>query len=165
MHTVITKLGHQMINSVRFSNNLKLLQQIFQWACLKAKCLRSKHDWSEVKRLSYHGCSCGLGRDGCLTGLLLTGFDFGLQVCRRVKILALLPGAAALDIVHANGDSVISGVNHGTVTGVSEAAVCLSPRTVSPLKFAANLWKSNYRDGWRNSALSVGANDLRLHKH
>lgn len=92
-----------------------------------------------IKALSYHGCGCGLGCDGCLTDLLLTGFNFGLQVCRRVEILALLPGAAALDIVHANSDSVISGVNHWTVTGVSKAAICLPSCTVSPLKFTTNL--------------------------
>lgn len=56
-----------------------------------------------------------------------------------MKILALLPGAAALDIVHANSDSVISGVNHWTVTGVSKAAICLPSCTVSPLKFTTNL--------------------------
>lgn len=89
------------------------------------------------KALSYHGC--GLGCHGCLTDMLLTGFDFGLQVCRRVKILALLPGAATLDVVHANSDSVISGVNHWTVTGVSKAAVCLPSCTASPLKLAAHL--------------------------
>lgn len=89
--------------------------------------------------LSYHGCSCGLGCHGCVTDLLLTGFDFGLQVCRRVKILALLPGAAALDVVHANSDGVIGGVDHWTVTGVSKAAIGLPSRTVSPLKLAAHL--------------------------
>lgn len=87
------------------------------------------------KALSYHGCSC----HDCVIALLLTGFDFGLQVCRRVKILALLPGAAALDVVHANSDGVIRGVNHWAVTGVSKAAICLSSRTVSTLELAANL--------------------------
>lgn len=70
---------------------------------------------------------------------MLTGFDFGLQVCRRVKILALVPGAATLDVVHANSDSVINGVNHWRVTGVSKAAICLSSGTVSPLKLPAYL--------------------------
>lgn len=74
-----------------------------------------------------------------MTDLLLTGFDFGLQVGRRVKILALLPGAAALDVVHANSDSVIGGVNHWTVTGVSKAAVCFPSCTASPLELAAHL--------------------------
>ncbi len=87
--------------------------------------------------ISYHGCS--LGCHGCLTDLLLTGFDFGLQVCGRVKILALLPGAAALDVVHADSDGVICGVNHWTVTGVSKAAICLPSCTVSPLKLTAHL--------------------------
>ena len=79
--------------------------------------------------------------------LLLTGFDFGLQVCRRVKILALLPGAAALDVVHANSDSVIRGVDHGAVTGVSEAAICLPSCAVSPLELAAHLSGAIRKDG------------------
>lgn len=89
------------------------------------------------KALSYHSCS--LGCHGCLTGLLLTGFNFGLQVGRWVKILARLPGAPALDVVHANSDSVISGVNHWTVTGVSKAAICFPSCTSSSQKLAAHL--------------------------
>lgn len=89
--------------------------------------------------LSYHCSCCGLSCDGCLTGLLLARFDFGLQVCRRVKVLALFPGAAALDVVHANSDSVICGVNHWIVTGVSKAAICLPSCTVSPLKLTTDL--------------------------
>lgn len=58
---------------------------------------------------------------------------------RRVEILALLPGAAALNVVHANSDGVIDGVNHWTVAGVSEAAIGLPSCTVSPLKLAAHL--------------------------
>lgn len=86
------------------------------------------------KALSYRGCS--LGR---LAHLLLTRFDFGLQMGRWVKILALLPGAAAFDVVHAHSDGVISGVNHRAVTGVRKAAICFAPRTVSPLKLTAHL--------------------------
>lgn len=93
----------------------------------------------KTSRVSYHGCSCSLGCHSCLIDLLLTGFDFGLQVRRRVKILALLSGTAALDVVHANSDGVVSGVNHWAVTGVSKAAICLPSCTVSPLKLAAHL--------------------------
>lgn len=71
--------------------------------------------------------------------MLLTGFDFGLQVGRRMEILALLPGAAALDVIHTNGDGVIGGVDHWAVTGVSEAAIRFRSCTVSPLKLPAHL--------------------------
>lgn len=89
------------------------------------------------KTLSYHGCS--LGGNGRLIDLLLIGLDFGLQVRRRVKILALLPGASALDIVHADRDSVVGGVDHRTVTWVGKAAICLPSRTVPTLKLTTNL--------------------------
>lgn len=56
-----------------------------------------------------------------------------------MEILALLPGAAALDVIHTNSDGVISTVNHWAVTGVSEAAIHFPSRTVSPLKLPAHL--------------------------
>lgn len=59
---------------------------------------------------TYHGCS-----SRGLVDLMLGGFDFGLQVSRRVKVFALLPRAAALDVVHAHGDRVVVGVDHGAV--------------------------------------------------
>lgn len=100
----------------------------------------------DCRRFSYHGCSCGPGSTARLTDLLLTGFDFGLQVCRRVKILALLPGAAALDVVHANSDCVIGGVNHRAVTGVSKTAIRLPSGTIPPLKLTAHLDEEQW---WR----------------
>jgi len=60
-------------------------------------------------------------------------------VCRGVEILALLPGAAALDVVHAHGDRVVAGVDHGAVARVGEAAVRLAPGTVAPLELSAHL--------------------------
>lgn len=80
-----------------------------------------------------------------MAALLLTRLDLGLQVCRRVKILALLPGAAALDVVHADGDGVVRGVDHGAVTGVSKAAVRLPSRTAAALKLAAHLREGRAR--------------------
>lgn len=56
-----------------------------------------------------------------------------------MEILALLPGAAALDVIHTNGDGVIGGVNHRAVAGVSEAAIHFPPRTVAPLELPAHL--------------------------
>lgn len=56
-----------------------------------------------------------------------------------MEILALLPGAAAFDVIHTNSDGVISGVNHWAVAGVSKAALYFAPRTVSPLKLPAHL--------------------------
>lgn len=58
---------------------------------------------------------------------------------RRVEVLALFPGAAALDVVHAHGDGVVVGVDHGAVCGVGEAAVVLAPGAVSPLIFPTHL--------------------------
>lgn len=57
-----------------------------------------------------------------------------------MKILALLPGAAALDVVHAHGDGVVGGVHHGAVAGMREAAVRLPPSAVPPLELPAHLW-------------------------
>lgn len=91
-------------------------------------------------RIAHHG------RGGCgLVHLVLGSLDFGLQVGRRVEVLALFPGAAALDVVHAHGDSVVVGVDHGAVRGVGEAAVVLPPRTVASLIFPTHLGKKNTR--------------------
>lgn len=70
---------------------------------------------------------------------MLGRLDLGLQVGRGVEVLALLAGAAALDVVHAHGDRVVAGVDHGAVARVREAAVCLAAGAVAPLELAANL--------------------------
>lgn len=59
-----------------------------------------------------------------------------------MEILALVPGAAALDVIHANSDGVVSGVDHWAVAGVSEAAICFTSCTVSPLKLPAHLCRA-----------------------
>lgn len=98
--------------------------------------------WCRRGRCTYH--DCGRGR-GCLggyrglVGLVLRGFDFGLQVCRRVKIFAFLPHATPLYVIHTNGYGVVVGVDHGAVCRVCKAAVCLSPGTVSSLELPAYL--------------------------
>lgn len=90
---------------------------------------------------SHHGCSCGGGLRGHsrLVGLVLRCLDLGLQVCRRVEVLALLARAAALDVVHADGDRVVAGVDHGAVAWVGEAAVRLAAGAVAALELAADL--------------------------
>lgn len=90
---------------------------------------------------SHHGCSCGGGLRGHsrLVGLVLRRLDLGLQVRRRVEVLALLARAAALDIVHADGDRVVAGVDHGAVARVGEAAVRLAAGAVAALELAADL--------------------------
>lgn len=70
---------------------------------------------------------------------MLGCFDLGLQVRRRVEILALLARAAALDVVHAHGDRVVARVDHRAVAGMGEAAVGLAARAVAPLKLATHL--------------------------
>lgn len=56
-----------------------------------------------------------------------------------MKVFALLTRAAALDVVHADGDRVVVGVNHGTVARVGETTVGLTSSAVSPLELTANL--------------------------
>lgn len=75
----------------------------------------------------------------CLVGLVLGGLNLGLQVGRWVEVLALLARAAALDVVHADGDRVVAGVDHRAVARVGEAAVGLTAGAVSPLKLTADL--------------------------
>lgn len=90
---------------------------------------------------SHHGCSCGssLRSHSCLVGLVLGGLNLGLQVGGGVEVLALLARAATLDVVHAHGDRVVAGVDHGAVARVGETAVCLAASAVAPLELAANL--------------------------
>lgn len=90
-------------------------------------------------RLAHHGCSGGLRCDGGLVGLMLGCFDLGLEVRRRVEVLALLTRAAALDEVHAHGDRVVARVNHRAVARMGEAAVGLTACAVAPLKLATHL--------------------------
>lgn len=56
-----------------------------------------------------------------------------------MEVLALLAGAAALDVVHADGNCVVTGVDHGAVARVGKAAVGLAAGAVTPLELAANL--------------------------
>lgn len=70
---------------------------------------------------------------------MLRRLNLGLQVGRGVEVLALLAGAAALDVVHADGDRVVTGVDHGAVARVGEAAVGLAAGAVAPLELAADL--------------------------
>ena len=77
--------------------------------------------------------------DCVLAGLVLCSLDPGLQVSRRVEVLALVSAAAALDVVHADDDRVLAAVHHAGLQGVSVAAVALAPRAVTALKFPTNL--------------------------
>lgn len=83
---------------------------------------------------TYHGCS---GRS--LVDLVLGCFDLHLQVSWRVEIFALLPRAAALNVVHTHSDSVVIGVDHRAVCRVGEATVVLPTCAVAPLVFATHL--------------------------
>lgn len=123
---------------------LVLLLQGHKYVCfLLYLCVGTGYSrYSRVAVLcSHHGCSCGgsLRSHSCLVGLVLGGLNLGLQVGRGMEVLALLTGAAALDVVHAHSDSVISGVNHWTVTRMSKTAICLPSCTGSTLKLAAHL--------------------------
>lgn len=80
-----------------------------------------------------------------MVGLVLRSFDFGLQVCRRVKIFAFLPHATPLYVIHTNGYGVVVCVDHGAVCGVCKAAVGLSPGTVPSLELPADLRQGKKR--------------------
>lgn len=83
---------------------------------------------------TYHGCS-----SRSLVDLVLGCFDLHLQVSWRVEIFALLPRAAALNVVHTHSDGVVVGVDHRAVRRVGEAAVVLPACAVAPLVFATHL--------------------------
>lgn len=56
-----------------------------------------------------------------------------------MEVFALLPRAAALNVVHTHSDGVVVGVDHGAVRGVGEAAVVLSACAVAALVLATHL--------------------------
>lgn len=56
-----------------------------------------------------------------------------------MEVLALFPGAPTLDVVHAHGDGVVIGVDHGAVCRVGKATVVLPPGAVSPLILPTHL--------------------------
>lgn len=86
------------------------------------------------------------GRGGCgLVHLVLGGLNFGLQMRWRVEVLALFPGAAPLDVVHAHSHCVVIGVYHGAVCRMGEAAVVLSPGAVASLVLPTHL-KTDKKD-------------------
>lgn len=91
-------------------------------------------EWCNLQTGTYHGCS-----SRSLVDLMLGGFDLRLQVGWRVKVLALLPGAAALNVVHAHSDCVVVGINHGAVCRVGKATVILPTCAVTPLVFPTYL--------------------------
>lgn len=87
-----------------------------------------------------------------MVGLVLRSFDFGLQVCRRVKIFAFLPHATPLYVIHTNGYGVVVCVDHGAVCGVCKAAVGLPPGTVSSLELPAYLGHGQQEQTLRREA-------------
>lgn len=74
-----------------------------------------------------------------MTGLVLCSLNPGLQVSRGVEVLALVPAAAAFNVVHADNDRVFAAVYHPCFQGVSVATVTFTPCAVTTLKFSTNL--------------------------
>lgn len=70
---------------------------------------------------------------------MLRSLDPGLQVSRRVEVLALVPAAATFNVVHADDDRVLAAVHHAGLQGVGVAAVALAPRAVAALKLPTDL--------------------------
>lgn len=87
--------------------------------------------------------------------MVLRSFDFGLQVCRRVKIFAFLPHATPLYVIHTNGYGVVVCVDHGAVCRVCKAAVCLSPGTVSSLELPAYLRQQERAESCRRKPVAT----------
>lgn len=90
---------------------------------------------------TYHGCGCSR-----LVDLVLCGLDLGLQVRRRMEILALVARAAALDVVHAHDDRVLAAVHHARLYWVSVAALVLTPCAVAPLELTTHLERKRKND-------------------
>lgn len=76
--------------------------------------------------------------------LVMSCLEFGLQVCGRMKVFAFLPGTSAFDIIHADGHSIITCLNHRNISRMSIAAIILTTGTISTLKFSANLEEKQY---------------------
>lgn len=72
-----------------------------------------------------------------------------------MEVLALFPGAAALDVVHAHSDGVVVGVNHGAVCGVSEAALIFGPCAAAPLILPTHLEMSRWKTETQSILLRV----------
>lgn len=70
---------------------------------------------------------------------VVPSLDPGLQVSRRVEILALVPATASLHVVHANDDTVLVTVHHAGLQGVRVTTVTLPACAVPTLELAANL--------------------------
>lgn len=83
--------------------------------------------------------------------LVMSCLEFGLQVCRRMKVLAFLTGASTFDVIHADGHGIIACLNHRDIRRVSVAAVVLTTGTISTLKLTANLKgkKKNHTNAWK----------------
>lgn len=73
--------------------------------------------------------------------LVMSCLQFGLQVWRRMKVLAFLPGASAFNVIHADCHTIIRHFNHRNIRRVSIATIILPTGTISTLKFTANLEK------------------------
>lgn len=75
---------------------------------------------------------------------MLSCLDFGLQVCRGMKVLAFLPRASTFDVIHANRNSVFICVYHRNIYRVSVAAVVLTTCAISTLKLSTNLRRKSH---------------------
>lgn len=86
--------------------------------------------------------------------LVMSCPEFGLQVCRRMKVPAFLPGASPLDVIHADRHGIITCLNHGNIRGVSIATIVYTTGTISTLEFSANLKlkqnkNTHHIDAWK----------------
>lgn len=93
----------------------------------------------QLEKSSTYHCSCS-----CLVHLVLSCLDFGLQVCRGMKVLAFLPRASTFDVIHANCNSIFICVYHCNIYRVSIAAIILTTCAISTLKLSTNLKRKSH---------------------
>lgn len=93
----------------------------------------------QLEKSSTYHCSCS-----CLVHLVLSCLDFGLQVCRGMKVLAFLPRASTFDVIHANCNSIFICVYHCNIYRVSIAAIILTTCAISSLKLSTNLKRKSH---------------------
>ena len=60
-------------------------------------------------------------------------------MCWWVEILAFFSSAPSFYTIHANSDSVISRVNHRTISGVTVSAFEFAARAITSLEVSTNL--------------------------
>lgn len=140
--TMITMKGWR--DGIHTAHTLSSSLSLFQMLCTAFQLIAQIKPFSNGSTVRYgqscpYHCSCS-----CLVHLVLSCFDFGLQVCRGVKVLAFLPRASPFDVIHANCNSIFICVYHCNIYRVSVTAIVLTTCAISTLKLSANLKRKSH---------------------